>query len=158
VNNAGIAIVKPREEFSLEDFDRTVDVNVKGLFFATQAALRHMGEGGRIINVGSINSERVHFMGGALYTMSKAAVAGLTKALARDLGPRGITVNNVLPGPTETDMNAATGDFADGAKKQLALQRYASPEEIADFVAYLASPAASFITGANLPIDGGYSA
>jgi 3-oxoacyl-[acyl-carrier protein] reductase len=90
--------------------------------------------------------------------MSKAAIAGLTKAVARDLGPRGITVTNVQPGPTETDMNPATGAFADQARAYMALRRYAQPEEIADFVAYLASPGASFITGTSLAIDGGYAA
>lgn len=157
VNNAGIAIVKTPAEFTEEDFDQIVDVNLKGLFFITQEALRHIGRGGRIINIGSINSDRLHFTGGALYTMTKSAVAGLTKALARDLGPLGITVNNIMPGPTETDMNPSTGSFAESALAQLAIPRYASPAEIADLVAYLASDAASFITGASYAIDGGYS-
>lgn len=158
VNNAGILIVKPIDELSVDDFQRAVDVNVKGLFVATQAAQRHMGAGGRILHIGSINSERVPFAGGALYVMTKAAVAGLTKALARDLGPRGITVNNVMPGPTDTDMNPANGAFAEMTRGHTALQRYARAEEIADFVAYLASPAAGYITGAGLAIDGGYGA
>ena len=158
VNNAGIAIVKPAGEFSLEDFDRIVNVNVKGVFVATQEALKHMGPGGRIVNIGSINSEYVPYGGGGLYVLTKAAVAGWTQALARDLGPRGITINNVMPGPTNTDMNPETSDFAAQAKTYIALQRYAQPGEIADAVAYLASPGASFITGANVPVDGGYSA
>lgn len=158
VNNAGIAIVKPAGEFSLEDFDRIVNVNVKGVFVATQEALKHMGSGGRIVNIGSINSEYVPYGGGGLYVLTKAAVAGWTQALARDLGPRGITINNVMPGPTNTDMNPETSDFAAQAKTYIALQRYAQPSEIADAVAYLASPGASFITGANVPVDGGYSA
>lgn len=156
VNNAGVLIMKPLDEFSTEDFDRAIDVNVKGLFVATQAAQRHMGAGGRIINIGSINSERVPFAGGALYVMTKAAVAGLTKALARDLGPRGITINNVMPGPTDTDMNPASGAFADTARAHTALQRYATVDEIADLVAYVASPGAGYITGAGLVVDGGY--
>ncbi|HEU0202033.1 MAG TPA: 3-oxoacyl-ACP reductase family protein [Burkholderiaceae bacterium] len=158
VNNAGVAIVKPIEQFSLEDFQRAIDVNVKGLFVATQEALRHIGDGGRIINIGSINSDYIPYGGGSLYALTKAAVAGLTKGLARDVGARGITVNNVQPGPTDTDMNPAAGEFAARARQYIALQRYAQSAEIADFVAYVASPGASFITGASLAIDGGYAA
>jgi 3-oxoacyl-[acyl-carrier protein] reductase len=158
VNNAGALIVKQVEDVTLEDLDRIVDVNVKGLFVATQEALRHIGSGGRIINIGSINSDRVPFAGGTLYVLTKSAVAGLTKALARDLGARGITVNNVQPGPVDTDMNPARGAFADEARKHIAQQRYGTVDEIADFVAYLASPGASYITGASLAVDGGYGA
>src|SRR5262249_5339776 len=113
---------------------------------------------GRIINIGSVNSDRVPFSGGGLYAMSKAAVAGLTKAMARDLGPRGITINNVQPGPVDTDMNPADGAFAPAARPHLAVQRYGTVDEIADFVAYLVSPGASYITGADLKVDGGYTA
>lgn len=158
VNNAGIAIVKPAGEFTLDDFDRIVDVNVKGVVVATQEALKHMGAGGRIINIGSISSEYVPYGGGGLYVLTKAAVAGWTQALARDLGPRAITINNVMPGPVNTDMNPEIGEFADQARSYVALQRYAQPEEIADVVAYLASPGAGYVTGANVPVDGGYSA
>ena len=148
VNNAGLLVVKPVDEVTLDDFDRMVAVNVRGLFVAIQEALRHMHQGGRIINIGSINSERVPFAGGTLYVLTKAAVAGLTRALARDLGPRGITVTNVQPGPTDTDMNPASGKFRNADPRDVALQRYATVDEIADFVAYLASPGASYITGA----------
>jgi 3-oxoacyl-[acyl-carrier protein] reductase len=158
VNNAGTLVVKPLDQLTLEDFDRIMAVNVRGLFVATQEAARHMKNGGRIINIGSINSDYVPFAGGSFYAMSKAAVAGLTKGLARDLGPRGITVNNVQPGPIDTDMNPAVGAFADQARSFIALQRYAKTDEVAAFVAYLASPGSSFITGAGLHIDGGYAA
>lgn len=158
VNNAGIAIVKPIDDFSLEDFDRIVDVNVKGLFVSIQEALRHMGHGGRVINIGSIASEYEPFSGRGLYVMTKAAVAGLTQALARDLGPRGITINNVMPGPTDTDMNPASSERAALRREYVALKRYANVNEIADVVAYLASPGASFITGMSMAVDGGYSA
>jgi 3-oxoacyl-[acyl-carrier protein] reductase len=135
-----------------------VAVNVKGLFVATQEAARHMRQGGRIIHIGSCNSSSVPFAGGSVYALTKGAVAGFTKGLARDLGPRGITVNNVQPGPVDTDMNPAKGEFAESARQYIALQHYAQPEEIASFVAYLASPEASYITGASLLVDGGYCA
>lgn len=158
VNNAGVLAVAPLEEFSLEDFDRTVAVNVRSVFVATQAAARHMGEGGRIITIGSTNAERMPFAGGGVYAMSKAAVTGLTRGFARDLGPRGITVNTVQPGPVDTDMNPESGDFAESLKQLMAIDRYGRAEEIASFVAYLAGPEAGYITGANLLIDGGFAA
>jgi 3-oxoacyl-[acyl-carrier protein] reductase len=158
VNNAGVALINQLDQFSLEDFDRTVAVNVRAVFVAAQEAARHMKEGGRIITIGSTNADRMPFAGGAVYAMSKAAVAGLTRGLARDLGPRGITVNNVQPGPVDTDMNPATGPFAESLKALMALPRYARGDEIAGMVAYLASPEAGFITGASLTIDGGFAA
>ncbi len=127
------------------------------MFVATLEATRHIGKGGRIINIGSINSDFIP-LSGVLYALTKAAVAGLTRGLARDLGPRGITINNVQPGPVNTDMNPATGRMAAEALRHIAIERYAQPEEIARFVAYLASPGSSFITGASLHIDGAYSA
>ena len=128
------------------------------MFVATQAAIRHIRDGGRIINIGSCNAERMPFAGGAAYAMSKSALQGLVKGLARDLGPRGITINNVQPGPVDTDMNPATGDFAESLKRLMALPRYGTPDEIAAMVAYLAGPEAGFITGASLTIDGGFTA
>jgi len=158
VNNAGIVSVAPIDQFKTADFERMIDINIKGMVVATQEAVRHMRDGGRIILIGSCNSERVPFQGGSIYALTKAAVVGFAKGLARDLGPRGITVNNVQPGPTDTDMNPAQGEGAKSTVQNVALQRYASVEEIADFVAYLAGPEASFITGASLLIDGGYAA
>jgi len=158
VNNAGVLAVAPIEEFSIDDLDRTLDVNVRSVVIASQEAARVMGEGGRIISIGSTNAERMPFAGGSVYALSKAAVAGFTKGLARDLGPRGITVNNVQPGPVDTDMNPDQGDFAAALKQTMALPRYGKAEEIASFVAYLAGPEAAYITGANLTIDGGFSA
>jgi 3-oxoacyl-[acyl-carrier protein] reductase len=158
VNNAGIAVIAPIDAYRLEDLDRTLAVNVRAAFVATQAAVKHMQAGGRIINVGSCNAERMPFSGGAVYAMSKAALVGLVKGLARDLGPRGITINNVQPGPTDTDMNPATGDFAKMMLQQMALPRYATGDEIASLVAYLASPEAAYVTGASLSIDGGFTA
>ena len=128
VNNAGLAIVHPIEEFPLEEFDRLVAVNVRAVFVAAQEAVRHMGEGGRIITIGSVNGDRINFAGGSVYAMTKAAVAGLTRGLARDLGPRGITVNTVQPGPVETDMNPSDGPFASFVMPQLAVGRYGRPE------------------------------
>jgi 3-oxoacyl-[acyl-carrier protein] reductase len=158
INNAGVLAMGPVEEFKLEDLDRTLDVNVRSVFVATQEAVRFMGEGGRVITIGSTNADRMPFAGGAVYAMSKSAIVGLTKGLARDLGPRGITVNNVQPGPVDTDMNPADSDFADALKGLMALPRYGKAEEIASFVAYLAGPEAGYITGASLTIDGGFSA
>ncbi len=158
VNNAGVLAFGPIADFKLEDFDRTVAINVRAVFVASQAAARHMRDGGRIINIGSTNAERMPFAGGAVYAMSKSALQGLVQGMARDLGPRGITVNNVQPGPVDTDMNPAEGGFAESLKKLMALPRYGHVNEIAAMVAYLAGPEAGFVTGANLMIDGGFSA
>jgi len=158
VNNAGVALLGPIEEVSLADFDRTFAVNVRAAFVATQAAVRHMPSGGRIINVGSCNAERMPFAGGSAYAMSKAALVGLVKGLSRDLGPRGITINNVAPGPIDTDLNPATGPFAETMKKLMSLPRYGSADEVAALVAYLAGPEAGFVTGASFSIDGGFTA
>jgi 3-oxoacyl-[acyl-carrier protein] reductase len=158
VNNAGVLAIAPIEKFALEDFDRMIAVNIRGLFVATQEAARHMREGGRIIHIGSCNSDRIPFPGASIYALTKGAVAAFTKGLARDLGPKGITVNNIQPGPTDTDMNPAVGQFAELNRSFSALGRYAKPEEVANFVSFLASPEASYITGASLLVDGGYTA
>lgn len=159
VNNAGIGVFSPIDDYRLEDFDRTMAVNVRAVFVATRAAVKHMKAGGRIINVGSCNAERVPFTGAGVYAMSKAALVGLVKGLARDLGPRGITINNVQPGPVDTDLNPADSDFGRMLIGQMmALPRYATGDEIASLVAYLAGPEAAFVTGASLTIDGGFSA
>jgi 3-oxoacyl-[acyl-carrier protein] reductase len=158
VNSAGVGVFAPVESFALTDFDRVLAVNVRAVFVAAQAAARYMKEGGRIITIGSCNAERMPFAGGAVYAMSKSALVGLVKGLARDLGPRGITVNNVQPGPVDTDLNPAQGDFAEMLKKLMALPRYARADEIAAMVAYLAGPEAGFVTGASLTIDGGFTA
>jgi 3-oxoacyl-[acyl-carrier protein] reductase len=158
VNNAGVAILAPIEDYRLEDFDRTVGVNLRAVFVATQAAAKHMASGGRIVMIGSCNADRIPFGGGAVYAMSKAGLMGLVKGLARDLGPRGITVNNIQPGPIDTDMNPANGDFAESLRKLMALPRYGSPDEIAAMVAYLVGAESAFVTGASLTIDGGFTA
>jgi 3-oxoacyl-[acyl-carrier protein] reductase len=158
VNSAGVLAMAPIDDYRLEDFDRTVAVNLRAVFVATQAAVKHMKSGGRIINIGSCNAERMPFAGGAVYAMSKAGLVGLVKGLARDLGPRGITINNVQPGPTDTDMNPAKGDFAEMLLKNMAVPHYGSTEDIAAMVAYLAGPEAGFVTGASLTIDGGFNA
>ncbi len=156
VNNAGVGIMGNFDEFSIADFDKTMDINLKGVFVAIQAAMKHMGEGGRIINIGSTNATRMPFEGGAVYAASKAAIQGLTTALSRDLGPRGITINNLQPGPVNTALNPENGPFADFLRTQTAIGRYAQPNEVASFVAYLAGPDAGYITGASLNIDGGF--
>lgn len=159
INNAGVLALGPIDDFKLEDFDRTIAINVRAVFVATQAAVRHMREGGRIINIGSCNAERMPFQAGAVYAMSKSALQGLVQGLARDLGARGITINNVQPGPINTEMNPDQGEFAEMLKKQfMALPRYGTAEEVAAMVAYLASPDAAFVTGASLTIDGGFNA
>jgi 3-oxoacyl-[acyl-carrier protein] reductase len=158
VNNAGIGVMAPIDDYRLEGFDRTVAVNVRAVFVATQAAVTHMPPGGRVITIGSCNAERMPFGGGAVYAMSKAALVGLVNGLARDLGPRGITINNVQPGPIDTDLNPADSDFGAMLRTLMALPRYGAAEEIAALVAYLAGPEAGFVTGASLTIDGGFTA
>ncbi|MGK9166419.1 SDR family oxidoreductase [Inquilinus limosus] len=157
VANAGIAVHKPFAEFTVEEFDRTVAVNVRGVFVAAQAAARHLPEGGRIIVIGSNLADRMPRAGTTLYTLSKTALTGLVKGAARDLGPQGITVNLVQPGPTDTDMNPADGPRADALRALMAIPRYGTGDDIAGLVAWVASPESRFVTGAALTIDGGMS-
>ncbi|MBO1112655.1 3-oxoacyl-ACP reductase family protein [Bordetella petrii] len=158
VNNAGIFIAGGLDALAHDDFQRTLDVNVGAVFAATQTALPHLPRGGRIINIGSCLADRTGEAGLAIYAASKAAVAGLTKGAARDLGPRGITVNVVHPGPIDTDMNPAQREGAAESAAGLALQRYGHVDDIAGMVGYLASPAAGYVTGAEISVDGGFAA
>jgi 3-oxoacyl-[acyl-carrier protein] reductase len=151
INNAGIAVVAPIDDYRLEDLDRTLAVNVRSVFVATQAAVKHIRAGGRIINTGSCNAERVPNTGMAVYALSKAALVGMVKGLARDLGPRGITINNIQPGPVDTEMNPAKGDFAKVLTPLIALGHYGTGDDIASLVAYPAGPEASYVTGPAWP-------
>ncbi|WP_257669191.1 SDR family NAD(P)-dependent oxidoreductase [Parapedobacter tibetensis] len=155
VNNAGIYSNKPINEYTLEEYDQMMGVNVKAVFVAAQFAASHMKQGGRIITVGSNMADRVGFQGGSLYAMSKSALSGLTKAIARDLGPRNITANLIQPGPVDTDMNPADSDHAPALISQTTIGRYGTVAEIAGLVAYFAGEESQFITGATFTIDGG---
>jgi 3-oxoacyl-[acyl-carrier protein] reductase len=158
VNNAGTAIPKAFEETTLEELDRVIDINVRGTFIATQAALKHLKGGGRIIMIGSCLGERVMTPGLVPYSATKGAVKIFTQGLSREVGTRGITVNNIQPGPIDTDLNPAAGDWAAPQKANTALDRYGSVDEVAALVAFVAGPEASYITGANLTVDGGTNA
>jgi NAD(P)-dependent dehydrogenase (short-subunit alcohol dehydrogenase family) len=158
VNNAGIFVPSPFEDATLDEIERYWTINIRAAIVATQTALKHMQNGGRIINIGSCLAERVPGPGLSLYAMSKAALVGLTKGLARDLGPRGITVNCVEPGPIDTDLNPADAPHAEDQRRVTALNRYGTAEEVAALVAHLASDEARNITGATILIDGGFAA
>jgi 3-oxoacyl-[acyl-carrier protein] reductase len=158
VNNAGTAIPKPFEEATLEEMNRVIDINLRGVFVATQAALKHMPDGGRIITIGSAVGERVLVPGLVPYAATKGAVKIFTQGLAREVGSRRITVNNVQPGPIDTDLNPATSDWAVPQKAVTALNRYGHVDDIAAMVAFVAGPEASYVTGANLTVDGGMNA
>lgn len=158
VINAGVAILGDPLEIDPAEVDRLIDVNVRGPYHAAVEAARRMPEGGRIIVIGSVNGDRVPFAGMTAYGLSKSAIQGLVRGLARDLGPRGITVNNVQPGPVDTDMNPADGPLKDLVHPVLAIKRHAKPAEIAGLVAYLSGPEAGYITGAQHTIDGGFGA
>ena len=157
VNNAGVYFQKSIEEYGLEEYDYCMNVNVKAVFVTAQFAAKHMKAGGRIITIGSNMAERVYFPGGSLYAMSKSALKGLTKGMARDLGDRKITVNLIQPGPIDTDMNPANSAHAPMLINSLAIKRYGDVNEVAGLVAYLSSPAAAFITGESITIDGGFN-
>lgn len=158
VNNAGIALGGPIGDIAFEDYERMIAVNVTGVFVATQEATRHMRQGGRVIHIGSSMTRYAAFPGASLYTLTKGAVTGFNRSLVRDLGPRGITVNTVHPGPTDTDMNPDGGPVSKIVGPGMAIGRYGQPQEIAAVVAFLASPAAAFVTGADIVADGGFTA
>jgi 3-oxoacyl-[acyl-carrier protein] reductase len=158
VNNAGTAIPKTFEETTLEEMDRVIDINVRGVFVATQTALKHMQNGGRIIMIGSSVGERDLVPGLVPYSATKGAVKMFTQGLSREVGSRGITVNNVQPGPIDTDLNPAAGDWAVPQKAATALNRFGRVDEVAALVAFVAGPESSYITGANLTVDGGMNA
>ncbi|KQT67616.1 MULTISPECIES: 3-oxoacyl-ACP reductase family protein [Pseudomonas] len=158
VNNAGISLLGAPEDIVFEDFQRILAVNVTGVFVATQQALKHMGQGGRIIHIGSSMVQYAAFATASVYTLSKGALTGFSRGLVRDLGPRGITVNTVHPGPTDSDMNPADGPIADFLRPNIAMGRYGEGKDVASAVAYLASAEAGFVTGAELIVDGGFTA
>ncbi|MFJ6495535.1 3-oxoacyl-ACP reductase family protein [Streptomyces virginiae] len=158
VNNAGVGVLGPLTEPAGADVDRVLAVNVRGVFHTTQAAAAHLGSGGRIITIGSCMTQRVPGPGGTLYAMSKSALTGLTKALARELGGRGITANIVHPGPVDTDMNPADGPYAGPQAAMTALGRFGAPREVAALVSFLAGEEAAYVTGAEFAVDGGHAA
>jgi 3-oxoacyl-[acyl-carrier protein] reductase len=158
VNNAGIAINAPIEDYQFEDYERMLAVNVTGVFVATQEAARHMKPGGRIVHIGSSMQRYAAWGGSSVYTLTKGAIAGFNRSLVRDLGPKGITVNTVHPGPTDTDMNPKDGPYADALNGLIAIGRYGEAREIASVVAFLAREDASFVTGADIIADGGLTA
>jgi 3-oxoacyl-[acyl-carrier protein] reductase len=157
VNNAGIFPYGPLDDVVLDDIDRTLAVHVRSVFLGAQAAVRHMADGGRIINIGSCFADRVPGPGVTLYTASKTALIGLTKGLARDLGPRAITANLVHPGPTDTDMNPADGPAAEEERALIALGHFGRGDDVAATVAHLAGDGGRFVTGAELAVDGGFA-
>jgi 3-oxoacyl-[acyl-carrier protein] reductase len=157
VNNAGTSHMAPIEQFPMAEYDRILAINVRAIFVAIQAAVPHLGASGRIISIGSVLADRAPISGISVYALSKAAVAGLTRNLARELGPRGITVNTIQPGPVATDMNPESGEFADTVRSLTAVGHYGQPDDIAAAVAFLARVESRFVTGTAWNVDGGYA-
>jgi 3-oxoacyl-[acyl-carrier protein] reductase len=157
VNNAGFLTYGPLTEVTAGELDRVLAVDIRSVFLAAQAAARHMTEGGRVISIGSCFNGRVPAENFVLQAMAKSALVGLTKGLARELGPRGITATIVDPGPIDTDMNPADGDSAEFQRGLTALGRYGEATDIAEAVAYLAGPGGRYITGTAIAVDGGYT-
>ena len=158
VNNAGTAIPKPFEDSTIEEMDRVIDINIRGMFYATHAALKHLKSGGRIITIGSCVGERMMTPGLVPYAATKGAIKMFVQGLAREVGERGITVNNIQPGPIDTELNPAGSDWAAPQIAATALKRYGSVDDIAAMVAFVAGPDASYITGTSLTVDGGTNA
>ncbi|MBN6035629.1 SDR family oxidoreductase [Amycolatopsis sp. 195334CR] len=158
VNNAGVGMVAPITEMALEDIDRVLAVNVRAPFLAAKAAAAHLGQGGRLITIGSCVAERVPGPGMSLYALTKTAMVGLTKALARELGANGVTVNLVQPGPTDTAMNPADGPYAADQAAMTAVGRYGTPDEVAATVSFLAAESSRYVTGTAVSVDGGHAA
>lgn len=157
VNNSAVAHIAPIDDFPAEEFDRLVAINIGGVYWAVRSAIRYLSEGARIINIGSINADRIPGPGLSVYGMTKGAVSSFTRGLARDLGPRGITVNNVQPGPIDTDANPDDGAFAESLKQVVAQGRYGHTSDVASLVSFLAGPESGYITGAHLNVDGGFT-
>lgn len=157
VNNAGVAHIAPIDDFPAEEFERLVAINIGSTYWTTRTAIKHLGDGARIINIGSINADRIPGPGLSVYGLTKGAMSSFTRGLARDLGDRGITVNNVQPGPINTDANPDHGDFAESLKAVTTQGRYGHTRDVASLVAFLAGPESGYITGANLNVDGGFT-
>ncbi|UOE52560.1 SDR family oxidoreductase [Mucilaginibacter sp. SMC90] len=158
VNNAGILTLKDISELTIADYDELMDVNVKAVFVAAKEAVKHLKSGGRIISIGSNMGDNAIMPQTTLYTMSKSALQGFTRALARDLGPKGISVTLVQPGPTATDMNPDNTELADYFRTRMALPEYGTPEGIAALVAFLAGDESKYITGSFITADSGFNA
>ena len=157
VNNAAVAHIASIDDFPAEQFERLMTINIGGIYWTTRTAIKHLGEGARIINIGSINADRIPGPGLSVYGMTKGAVASFTRGLARDLGSRGITVNNVQPGPIDTDANPNEGDFAESLKQVTTQGRYGHTTDVASLVSFVAGPESGYITGAHLNVDGGFT-
>lgn len=158
VNNAGGGRLDPLDVATIEQIQWILDVNVRATVLTTKEVLKHMTAGGRILTIGSVNADRMPIAGGSAYSMSKGAVAGFTRGLARELGPREITVNNIQPGPVDTELNSSTGPLAADMLRNLAVGRFGAVEEVAALASFLAGPEAGFITGTSITIDGGFGA